>query len=147
MSSRQSLLSSAEIIALDPNDIFVPERIGFYHEDKATALGRLIAVDGQRDPIKVKACARGEQAWELITGLHRMHGCANEEISVFALVVDGEAEDFADLAQKRGLSAARQILVVITRPHFQGAVIGRTLFARFQMGISFVQKPEAVFGL
>ena len=121
MSSRQSLLSSAEIIALDPNDIFVPERIGFYHEDKATALGRLIAVDGQRDPIKVKACARGEQAWELITGLHRMHGCANEEISVFALVVDGEAEDFADLEASENLH--RRPLGPIERAKFTAALV------------------------
>ena len=121
MNSRQSLLSSAEIIALDPNDIFVPERIGFYHEDKATALGRLIAVDGQRDPIKVKARTQGEQAWELITGLHRLRGCANEQISVFALVVDGEAEDFVDLEASENLH--RRPLGPIERAKFTAALV------------------------
>lgn len=121
MSSHQSLLSSAEIIALNPADIFVPNRIGFYHEDKATALGRLIAVDGQRDPIKVKARSRGDQAWELITGLHRLRGCANEQISVFALVVDGEAEDFADLEASENLH--RRPLGPIERAKFTAALV------------------------
>jgi len=121
MSSHQSLLSSAEIIALNPADIFVPSRIGFYHEDKATALGRLIAVDGQRDPIKVKARSQGDQAWELITGLHRLRGCANEQISVFALVVDGEAEDFADLEASENLH--RRPLGPIERAKFTAALV------------------------
>ena len=121
MSSHQSLLSSAEIIALNPADVFVPDRIGFYHEDKAIALGRLIAVDGQRDPIKVKARGHGEKAWELITGLHRLRGCANEEISVFALVVDGEAEDFADLEASENLH--RRPLGPIERAKFTAALV------------------------
>ena len=121
MSSHQSLLSSAEIIALNPADVFVPDRIGFYHEDKAIALGRLIAVDGQRDPIKVKARSHGEKAWELITGLHRLRGCANEEISVFALVVDGEAEDFADLEASENLH--RRPLGPIERAKFTAALV------------------------
>jgi len=121
MSSHQSLLSSAEIIALNPADVFVPDRIGFYHEDKAIALGRLIAVDGQRDPIKVKARGHGDEAWELITGLHRLRGCANEEISVFALVVDGEAEDFADLEASENLH--RRPLGPIERAKFTAALV------------------------
>lgn len=55
MSSHQSLLSSAEIIALNPADVFVPDRIGFYHEDKAIALGRLIAVDAGQQPNEIAA--------------------------------------------------------------------------------------------
>lgn len=61
MSSHPPFFANAQVMALDPAEIFVPDRIGFYHEDKATALGRLIAVDGQRDPIKVQP-RKGNQA-------------------------------------------------------------------------------------
>ena len=47
------VLADAQLLELSPSDILIPERIGFLHEDKAAALGRLMAVDGQRDPIKI----------------------------------------------------------------------------------------------
>ena len=51
--------ANAQVLALDPADVLVPTRIGFLHEDKAVALGRLMAVDGQRTPINV---VRGKNA-------------------------------------------------------------------------------------
>ena len=96
MSSHPPFFANAQVMALDPAEIFVPDRIGFYHEDKATALGRLIAVDGQRDPIKVQP-RKGKQPWKLVTGLHRLRGCEMEGIQVYALEVQGKAEDLADL--------------------------------------------------
>ena len=100
MSSHPPFFANAQVMPLDPAEIFVPTRIGFYHEDKATALGRLIAVDGQRDPIKVQprgSKGGGKQPWTLVTGLHRLRGCEMEGIQVFALEVHGQAEDLADL--------------------------------------------------
>lgn len=70
---------NADVICIDPADIFIPERIGFLHEDKAVALGRLMAVDGQRDPIKV-APHKGKQSWKLVTGRHRLRGAEIEGI-------------------------------------------------------------------
>ena len=55
MSGPGSLLSGANLFELSPLHVDEGERIGFLHEDKAAALGRTMAVFGQRDPIKVVA--------------------------------------------------------------------------------------------
>ena len=47
--NRAPVLANAQLLELAPGDVMIPERIGFLHEDKAAALGRLMAVDGQRD--------------------------------------------------------------------------------------------------
>lgn len=103
----RAVREGAQVIAIDPTDVFVPERIGFYHPDKAAALGRLMAVDGQRDPIKVTRLlpsksieavkAEGKQPWKLVVGRHRLKGAEIEEIKVFALEVKGAPEELADL--------------------------------------------------
>lgn len=104
---------NAQVMILDPAHVMVPERIGFLHEDKAVALGRLMAVDGQRDPIKVvrnlpsksvEACmAEGKQPWRLVTGAHRLRGAALEGMTVAALEVLGKAEDLVDLEASENL--------------------------------------------
>ncbi|ASP30862.1 hypothetical protein CHH26_11935 [Qipengyuania flava] len=120
MSSHPPFFTNAQVMALDPADIFVPDRIGFYHEDKATALGRLIAVDGQRDPIKVQP-RKGKQPWTLVTGLHRLRGCEMEGIQVYALEVHGQAEDLADLEASENLH--RRPLGPIERAKFTAALV------------------------
>lgn len=120
MSSHPPFFANAQVMSLDPADIFVPERIGFYHEDKATALGRLIAVDGQRDPIKVQP-RKGKQPWTLVTGLHRLRGCEMEGIQVYALEVQGQAEDLADLEASENLH--RRPLGPIERAKFTAALV------------------------
>ena len=125
------LLASAQLLEIDPNDILIPERIGFLHEDKAAALGRLMAVDGQRDPIKVarvfpsksveKCKAEGNQPWRLVTGMHRLTGAQMEGITVFAIEVKGKPEDLADLEASENLH--RRPLGPIERAKFTAALV------------------------
>jgi ParB family transcriptional regulator, chromosome partitioning protein len=125
------LLTAAQLLELSPHDISIPERIGFLHEDKAAALGRLMAVDGQRDPIKVarnlpsktvEACvAEGKKPWRLVTGMHRLMGATYESITVFAIEVKGRPEDLADLEASENLH--RRPLGPIERAKFTAALV------------------------
>lgn len=111
--------ANAQVMAIDPADIFVPERIGFLHEDKAVALGRLMAVDGQRDPIKVVA-RKGFPQWRLVTGRHRLRGAELEGLPVYALEVLGKAEELTDLEASENLH--RRPLPPIERAAFVHAL-------------------------
>ena len=73
MNGRASLLSGAGLFELSPLHVDEGERIGFLHEDKAAALGRLMAVDGQRDPIKVVANLPYYITTPIIMGLFENH--------------------------------------------------------------------------
>ena len=85
------MLQGTSVLELFPEHVEIPERIGFLHEDKAAALGRLMAVDGQRDPIKVarnlpsksvQACIdEGKKPYRLVTGMHRLTGALMEGIT------------------------------------------------------------------
>ena len=131
MSARGSILSGAQLLELAPTDVMIPERIGFLHEDKAAALGRLMAVDGQRDPIKVArnlpskpiadVVAEGKKPWRLVTGMHRLMGATYESIPVFAIEVTGKAEDLADLEASENLH--RRPLSPIERAKFTAALV------------------------
>jgi len=131
MKARTPLLTSAAVLELSPVDIEIPERIGFLHEDKAAALGRLMAVDGQRDPIKVTrnlpkksvedVVAEGKKPWRLVTGMHRLTGAAMEGITVFAIEVKGKPEDLADLEASENLH--RRPLGPIERAKFTAALV------------------------
>jgi hypothetical protein len=128
---QRPVLAQAEVLELDPADVMIPERIGFLHEDKAAALGRLMAVDGQRDPIKVvrvfpsktveKCRAEGNRPWRLVTGMHRLTGAAMEGIPVFAIEVKGKPEDLADLEASENLH--RRPLGPIERAKFTAALV------------------------
>lgn len=76
-----------QLLRLAPSDIHIPERLGLFFPDKAAALGRLMAIHGQRTPITVRKSAKGiEQPWTLVTGMHRLSGALAEELPhVFAL--------------------------------------------------------------
>lgn len=115
---------NAAVLCLDPAEIFIPQRIGFLHEDKAVALGRLMAVDGQRDPIKVaphSTRSGGKQKWRLVTGRHRLRGAEIEGIKVYALEVGGDASDHADLEASENLH--RRPLGPIERAKFTAALV------------------------
>lgn len=124
-----SLLQGAELLELSPFDIEAGERIGFTHEDKAAALGRLMAVDGQRDPIKVvragkdieKLAAEGKRPWRLVTGMHRLLGARIESLTVFAIEVSGKPEDLAELEASENLH--RRPLGPIERAKFTAALV------------------------
>lgn len=125
------LLTSAAVLELAPVDIEIPERIGFLHEDKAAALGRLMAVDGQRDPIKVTrnlpkksieaVVAEGKKPWRLVTGMHRLTGAQMEGITVFAIEVKGKPEDLADLEASENIH--RRPLGPIEKAKFVAALV------------------------
>ncbi|MDZ4308412.1 ParB/RepB/Spo0J family partition protein [Allopontixanthobacter sp.] len=116
--------ANAEVMQLQPADIFVPERIGFLHEDKAVALGRLMAVDGQRDLIKVaarKPTKTHPQPWALVTGRHRLRGAELEGNVIWALEVIGKPEDMVDLEASENLH--RRPLGPIERAKFTAALV------------------------
>ncbi|MEO0589075.1 MAG: hypothetical protein AAFZ11_00795 [Pseudomonadota bacterium] len=117
-----ALLADAKLFELSPLHIDVGNRIGFYHEDKAVALGRLMAVDGQRDPIKVRANPDNpHQPWKLVTGMHRVMGARIESSAIWAIEVSGEDEDFADLEASENLH--RRPLGPIERAKFTAALV------------------------
>lgn len=117
-----TLLSNANLFELSPDHIDEGERIGFLHQDKAAALGRLMAVDGQRDPIKVAAQPNNpEKPWRLVTGMHRLIGARIESITIWAIEVSGTAEDLADLEASENLH--RRPLGPIERAKFTAALV------------------------
>lgn len=118
---RGSLLAGASLFELSPLHVDEGVRIGFLHEDKAAALGRLMAVDGQRDPIKVVANPGDtERPWRLVTGMHRLIGARLESITVWAIEVSGKPEDLADLEASENLH--RRPLAPIERAKFVHAL-------------------------
>lgn len=117
----RGLLAGAKLLELSPDHIDEGERIGFLHEDKAAALGRLMAVDGQRDPIKVVANPKNpDKPWRLVTGMHRLIGARIEGITVWAIEVSGKPEDLADLEASENLH--RRPLAPIEKAKFVAAL-------------------------
>lgn len=122
MNGRTSLLAGAKLFEVAPDHVDEGERIGFLHEDKAAALGRLMAVDGQRDPIKVVANKKNAPLpWKLVTGMHRLIGARIECIPVWAIEVTGTPEDLADLESSENLH--RRPLAPIERAKFTAALV------------------------
>lgn len=116
-----SLLAGATLFELAPDTVDEGTRIGFLHEDKAAAIGRLMAVDGQRDPIKVVANPKNpDKPWRLVTGMHRLIGARIECIPVWAIEVTGKPEDLADLEASENLH--RRPLAPIERAKFVQAL-------------------------
>lgn len=128
------------VMSLDPATIMVPKRIGFFFEDKAVALGRMMAVDGQRDPIKVtrlqpsksveECIAEGHQPWMLVVGMHRLKGCILEGIEVLAIEVGGKTEDLEEFEASENMH--RRDVGPLERAKFTGtlAAVARARFAR-----------------
>lgn len=117
-----SVLAQAEHVILDPNTIDVSGRIGFYFPDKAVAFGRLMAVDGQRDPIKVSALPAGaEFPYRLHVGLHRTMGARLEGFGVHALIVEGTPAELEQLEASENLH--RRTPPPIERAKFTAALV------------------------
>lgn len=99
-----SLLADAHLFELSPEHIEIGDRVGFLHEDKAVALGRLMAVFGQRDAIKVIANKRNAaKPWKLVTGRHRLEGARIEGMTIHAIEVKGTPEALADMEASENL--------------------------------------------
>lgn len=93
------------VLQLDPETILTGERIGLFWPDKAAALGKLMAQDGQNDPIKVrKSGPRAKQPWTLVAGLHRLEGAKMEGLRAIDAI-----EVFGDTEQLRAIEASENI--------------------------------------
>lgn len=104
MTAGRSILAAATLIALDPNEIDVSGRIGFYFPDKAEAFASLMTIDGQRDPIKVSRNPAGAALpWRLHVGLHRTMGARLAELPVYGLEVSGTPEELRELESSENL--------------------------------------------
>ena len=124
MSGRGSLLSGARLFEVAPDHVDEGERIGFLHEDKAAALGRLMAVDGQRTPINVrknKGKNAADKPWVLVTGMHRLIGARIEGLTVWAIEVEGKPEDIAEIEASE--NTHRSPLGPIERAKFTAALV------------------------
>lgn len=90
------------LLRIAPAEIHIPKRLGLFFPDKAAALGRLMAIHGQRTPITVRKSsakiAAAGQPWTLVVGMHRLNGAILEELpQVFALErIGGSAADALD---------------------------------------------------
>ena len=89
---QQAADTSTVVLALSPHDILIGERLGAFWPDKAAALGRLIAEDGQNEPIKVrKNGPRAAKPWSLVAGHHRLIGAQMEHLAfIEAIEVVGD---------------------------------------------------------
>ncbi|MGE4321751.1 MAG: hypothetical protein AB7E60_01825 [Sphingobium sp.] len=80
------------VLQLSPDDIAIGERLGAFWPDKAAAIGRLMAEDGQNEPIKVRRNGpNAAKPWTLVAGLHRLEGARLERLAfVDAIAVAGD---------------------------------------------------------
>jgi len=63
------------VLQIDINDIAIADRVGILWPDKAAALGQLMAANGQRTPINIRANgAKAAKPWTLVAGWHRLAG-------------------------------------------------------------------------
>lgn len=109
------------IIEIDPADVRVGKRLGFYWPDKAEAYGIAMARDGQNDPIKVtKNGPRVKQPYSLIVGLHRLRGAGLAGIKVKAIVVNGDQASL--LLMQASENIHRRSLTALERASFVAAV-------------------------
>lgn len=101
------------LLRLAPDQIHIPTRLGLYFPDKAAALGKLMAIHGQRTPITVRASAKkiaeAGQPWTLVTGMHRLNGAMLEGLEVVALQrLGGSAADALDEEASENLDRREQ---------------------------------------
>ncbi|NML88381.1 ParB N-terminal domain-containing protein [Sphingobium sp. TB-6] len=112
----------ASVFQIAPEDIQVDDRIGLFWPDKAAALGKLMALDGQHEPIKVrKNGARAKKPWTLVVGLHRLEGAKLEGFrAIDAIEAFGDARQLRDIEASENLH--RRSLAPIERACFVRAV-------------------------
>ncbi|PZU56615.1 MAG: hypothetical protein DI547_16200 [Sphingobium sp.] len=112
----------AVILSINPDDIEIGERLGVFWPDKAAALGKLIAQDGQNDPIKVRKNGnRAKKPWRLVVGLHRLEGVKMEGLrAIDAIEVWGNDEQLREIEASENVH--RRALHPLERASFVRAV-------------------------
>lgn len=98
------------LLRIAPSDIHIPKRLGLYFPDKAAALGRLMAIHGQRTPVTVHRSSKGiEQPWTLRAGRHRLGGAEIEGLELLALErLGGSSADALDEEASENLDRREQ---------------------------------------
>lgn len=99
------------VLRIAPDQIQIPERLGLYFPDKAAALGRMMAVNGQRTPLTVrKSGPRAVLPWTLVVGRHRLGGALLEELgTVMAIEVSkADADEIMDIEASENVHRREQ---------------------------------------
>lgn len=118
MATAPKIEAVTSVLQIDPDDILVGDRIGFFWPDKAAAFGKLIAAKGQRTPINVrKSGPRAAKPWTLVSGLHRLEGVKLEGLrAIDAIEVFGDAAELLDIQTSENME--RRELAPIERACF-----------------------------
>lgn len=92
----KSMDDAVIVLSLSPNDVLIGDRLGAFHPDKAAALGKMMAEDGQIVPIIVrKSGPRVSAPWTLVAGHHRLEGARLEGLAVIdAIEMVGSLDDY-----------------------------------------------------
>lgn len=92
----KDVMDGASVLALSPHDIIIGERQGAFWPDKAAALGKMMAQDGQIVPIIVrKSGPRAAAPWTLVAGHHRLEGAKLEGFAIIdAVELIGSQDDY-----------------------------------------------------
>ena len=99
------------VLRIAPDQILIPERLGLHFPDMAAALGRLMAVNGQRTPLTVrKSGPRAALPWTLVVGRHRLGGALLEELAtVMAIEVSkADADEIMDIEASENVHRREQ---------------------------------------
>lgn len=99
------------VLRIAPDLILIPERLGLYFPDKAAALGRLMAVNGQRTPCTVrKSGPNARLPWTLVVGRHRLGGALLEELpELMAIEVSkADADEIMDIEASENVHRREQ---------------------------------------
>lgn len=121
MATAPKIEAGNAVLALSPHDILVGDRLGAFHPDKAAALGRMMAEDGQIVPIIVRASGpRASLPWTLVAGHHRLEGAKMEQLALIDAIV---VENGADMLQIEAMeNAARPTRSPLERANFVRAI-------------------------
>lgn len=108
----------AELKTLPLDKVLVPQRLRDVEEDHAFMIGQSIIRVGLLNPITVRATPRGEKAWTLVAGAHRLRGCELaglkeiDAIVVKADALDGELVEIEENIFRNELSALDRAIFV-----------------------------------
>lgn len=110
--AKQVVETAGAVLALDPNDILIGDRLGAFHPDKATALGQLMVTDGQIVPIIVRPSGpRAAKKWTLVAGHHRLVGALTFHMAIiYAIVIDADADPLQVEAMENAARPSRSPL-------------------------------------
>lgn len=113
--------AAGDVLAVNPHDILIGDRLGAFHPDKAQALGQLMFTDGQIVPIIIRPSGpRAVKPWTLVAGHHRLVGALLFAMPIIlAIVIDADADPLRVEAME---NAARPTRSPLERASFVRAI-------------------------